>query len=439
MDKKLILSLSRIMEVILIIMGVIIPFLLVEENPLPYQLLLVILIYSILMIFRIYRIRNYLINKEDCLLNEGEKGSLWDFMFAFKSILASNRAQVFEYEKINHTLQLAIEINQLALIATDTNELYEMVLKKAIEAVEKSDKGSILLVNDKDELEFKALVGFDHSFFDFTIPIEEAFLFKLTNGAMDKSVIVENVVDFNQKHMSEDEFNRFYENYPKDYFSTITAPIRNGESFLGVINLDSNDLTGFTEDDLHIMDLFASQLDVIIENRNLIINNKYLSRYDKLTNALNRSYFDEVIDKRLEKEDFFSFVVMDIDNLKKVNDQYGHQQGDSYLKCFSSAVHQNIRVTDVFARIGGDEFVLILYYMLGDEVEAVIQRINSQLEIESHLRKLPMKASFSYGITEYPNEANSYETLYGSSDARMYDMKRKYKSTEKEEHSNEYN
>jgi diguanylate cyclase (GGDEF)-like protein len=273
-------------------------------------------------------------------------------------------------------------------------------------------------------LEFVALKGFDDAFYDLKIPLKKAFLYELTNGEMRHSVIVPSVVEFNRTHMSEEEFDRFYEKYPMAYQTTITAPIRVDGKFLGVINLDSSSYDGFSDDDIAVMDLFASQLETSIRNHNLMMKNIYLSRYDKLTGAMNRSYFEELILKRIRSNESFSFVVIDMNDLKSINDQYGHIEGDRCLSLFSRAVNESIRDTDVFARIGGDEFILVLDDFKSYETTKVLVRILQHLSV---YEELPYNITFSYGVTDFPAEAATYEQLSVTADQKMYKMKERSK------------
>jgi len=125
----------------------------------------------------------------------------------------------------------------------------------------------------------------------------------------------------------------------------------------------------------------------------------------------------------------FSFVVIDLNDLKGVNDEYGHQEGDRLLRTFADAVKDNIRGTDYFARIGGDEFALILNELNRIDSSKVFLRIMQDLE--SNHTSLPYKITFSYGITLYPDEATNSDALYVSSDEKMYVMKRRYKEVMK--------
>lgn len=328
------------------------------------------------------------------------------------------------YVKTNQSLRLAIEINNLFLKTNDQQTVYNFILEKALEAVNKSNKGSILLLNQSDELEVISLMGFDDGFKNLKIKKENDFLYVLTEGKMDRSVIVDDVVRYNEKTMTKDQYTEFYDKYPKIFQTTLSAPIRVDDVFIGVINMDTHVKGAFTNEDLFIMDLFASQLEVAIRNRNLLDEILYLSRYDHLTGVYNRKYFDEVLETLINKESLFVYTIIDINNLKKVNDLFGHIEGDRLLKIFCEIVGENIRTSDYFARLGGDEFAIILSALTKVEASKIFLRIMNQLEAYVQKNKLQYFINFSYGITSYPSEAKTSDELYLISDEKMYKMKR---------------
>lgn len=333
--------------------------------------------------------------------------------------------------RANKTLRLVMDINNLFLKNYDDKRIYDFILEKAIEAVDSVTKGSIMLLNEEDDLEFMSILGFSEDFRKITIPKEKSFLYVLTNGKMDKSVIVNNVMDFNREYMIPDDFEEFYKKFPQEYQKVISVPIWLEEKFIGIINIDSSDPEAFDEEDLAIMDLFASQVELAIRNKELIDEILYLSRFDKLTETVNRSQFEAILIERVKSDNSFAFVLMDIDDLKKVNDQYGHREGDRLLKIFSETVRKNIRNTDSFGRIGGDEFTLLLPGMNTIEINRVFYRLMDQFKSIEEKESLPYEINFSYGITMYPDETINPEELYLKSDEKMYTMKRKAKEARK--------
>jgi diguanylate cyclase (GGDEF)-like protein len=122
-----------------------------------------------------------------------------------------------------------------------------------------------------------------------------------------------------------------------------------------------------------------------------------------------------------------SVIIVDVDNLKIINDQYGHAAGDEYLKYFSLRLNKSIRGSDVAVRIGGDEFLLILPECKPDEIRYVLGRLTGlAIAIEGH--QIPV--SFSAGWAHYTAGETSDE-LIKRADAALYINKRagKEKST----------
>jgi diguanylate cyclase (GGDEF)-like protein len=341
----------------------------------------------------------------------------------FKESKHSNVIQ----KKMNYALELSIEINNLFLKTNDQQSVYDFILLKALDAIGKTDKGSIMLLNKDDELRPISLIGFDHEFKELRIKKENDFLYKSTSGRVDRSVIIEDVVEFNRNAMTVNEFEEFYSQYPKKFQTVLSTPIKVDNDFIGVINIDAHKKDVFDEEDIFIMDLFASQLEVAIRNRNLLDEILFLSRYDSLTGLYNRKYFDDSLANLIKKESEFVYVLIDINDLKKVNDGYGHSEGDRLLKVFAEVVGQTIRQSDYFARLGGDEFAIILSELSKMEASKIFLRMMKELQTYTKSEEMPYQILFSYGMTVFPLEAQSAEELYLLSDQKMYNMKRNHK------------
>lgn len=134
---------------------------------------------------------------------------------------------------------------------------------------------------------------------------------------------------------------------------------------------------------------------------------KELSNTDPLTQLFNRRYMMSVMDKEIQrtsrKGSPISFVIMDIDHFKKVNDQYGHQQGDTVLVNVANLIRKHLRSYDVAARYGGEEFVAILPETPLDEAMAVADRIRAAVQQHTFANKLQaLKVTISMGVATYP-------------------------------------
>lgn len=147
---------------------------------------------------------------------------------------------------------------------------------------------------------------------------------------------------------------------------------------------------------------------------------------DTLTGISNRHFFDEFMGKLLADKKFFTLAYLDLDNLKYVNDHFGHQAGNRYILNFVSAVKKEIREDDLFARIGGDEFCLVFRGCHKEVAEQKLKEILNRFRADGNENYRP---SFSFGLVEadLEREPLSLEEILERADARMYEFKRAYK------------
>lgn len=144
---------------------------------------------------------------------------------------------------------------------------------------------------------------------------------------------------------------------------------------------------------------------------------------DRLTRIGNRHFFFQQAAALLDCTDNLMFCYCDLDHLKYVNDNFGHAEGDWYLRFFVSTVTNNIRKEDIFARIGGDEFCIILRKCPPARAEEKMRKIQASF-INDKVKPYPK--SFSYGIIELePDHPDiTVEQILQKADAVMYEQKR---------------
>lgn len=356
------------------------------------------------------------------------KQSLQQMMNQLRSVVNDVHVSSARYKRMNCALNLVIEINNLFLKSNNQQSIYDFILSRAIKAIGKTSKGSILILDDDGNMHCISLCGFSESFKSLVVKKENDFLYRLTNGHCDHSVIIKDVVKFNKEVMDKETFEKFYETYPKRFQTVLSTPIRVDDHFIGVINIDGHEKNLFNDEDIFIMDLFASQLEVAIRNRKLLDEILYLSRYDDLTGVYNRKFFDDNVQCMIQNEKPFTYIIIDINDLKEVNDVYGHSEGDRLLKIFTDIVQKNIRESDVLSRLGGDEFALVLSHTSKMAASKIFKRVMCQLNTYKEQNNIPYDIDFSFGISSFPDEATNMEELYLLSDKKMYSMKREIKS-----------
>ncbi len=170
-----------------------------------------------------------------------------------------------------------------------------------------------------------------------------------------------------------------------------------------------------------------------LETRSL----KNKAYHDRLTGIYNRIYFEEYMDKILREERNAILGYLDLDCLKTVNDQFGHGEGDGYILRFISTVQKYFRTTDIFARIGGDEFCLILDNISED---VAIEKLTAAMEEFQGYKDKEYTHGFSFGVTEIMGnqETRSLAEIIREVDSAMYECKRRNKELYKRQQEGVY-
>lgn len=152
------------------------------------------------------------------------------------------------------------------------------------------------------------------------------------------------------------------------------------------------------------------------------------ANYDIMTGIYNRGFgikmLDELIQSTKKNDIILTLCYFDIDDLKSINDGYGHAEGDRIIKLLTSTVRESIRKRDVFVRVGGDEFVLGLYGCTLNDASRVMDTINRKINDINESGQLPYKVSFSVGFEEVnPSENYEIDEIVRRADENMYKQK----------------
>lgn len=221
----------------------------------------------------------------------------------------------------------------------------------------------------------------------------------------------------------------FYVMGKKSVKSEAAIPLQIKGAVIGVLDIESDELNAFSDRDLRMFSIFASQAAVAIENARLFDETKELSLTDGLTKIANRRHFDLMLDREIRKAKGYSrplsLAMVDLDNFKKFNDKYGHLNGDKMLIHIAHTLKRNIRDSDFVARYGGEEFV-ILFPELGDVASLkVLERIRNAVEKKPLMIKGvgKKKMTVSIGIATYPYNSEDARELVRNADKALYRAK----------------
>jgi len=157
---------------------------------------------------------------------------------------------------------------------------------------------------------------------------------------------------------------------------------------------------------------------------------EWLASTDGLTGIMNKRIFDEVSKHYFETvhrdQQELSLLMLDLDNFKVINDTYGHQIGDLILIQFAESIKPLLRKSDVFARIGGEEFAVLLFkteisgaHILADKIHQEVKKISVEC------RENDISVTTSIGISHYEKTDVSFEEIVSRADSALYQAKKK--------------
>ena len=154
---------------------------------------------------------------------------------------------------------------------------------------------------------------------------------------------------------------------------------------------------------------------------------KELATKDSLTGLLNRFAFQEELERVVSNSKRtnakFALLFLDLDHFKEVNDTYGHDIGDKLLQEVTNRILPNIRIEDVFARVGGDEFVLILTNIKNDTIKQLVEKAITLFREPWIIENIKLNVTASIGVAIFPDHADSEIKLMKKADIAMYKSK----------------
>ena len=158
-----------------------------------------------------------------------------------------------------------------------------------------------------------------------------------------------------------------------------------------------------------------------------------LSSVDSLTGLFNRAYFFAALDREIERSARsrrgFCLLMLDLDGLKPINDQFGHFEGDRVLRGVGEVIRNRVRRIDTAARYGGDEFVVLLPETEPAGAYVLAEKIRSgATELSIDTETIRIRTSLSIGVVTFPDDGRTADELMIAADLAMYASKRRGKN-----------
>lgn len=335
---------------------------------------------------------------------------------------------------LTHEVQLTkvkdivIRLNNMLSKYYSLDDYFDDILRSLVEVIPYVELGSVLLADENNCMTMRANVGYDINMSKkFKLQFEESFFCRCCGGNITRPIIINNLASYSMEKVT-----CILDNiYGIEVASSLSSPIIIDGKFCGLLNLDSSRDNIFNNEDLEIMQFLTEQISLVLTSHQLLNQTIYLSRFDQLTGLYNRWYLNElestIIPHSLRHKEHFYYVMMDVNNLKMVNDIYGHISGDDYLKEFSLLLKKYSRETDILIRIGGDEFVGIYFEIDKDILISKMKIINQDLKTIMEELGIFSKCSFAYGFVGFPEESQIFDEFIKIADQRMYAKKKEMK------------
>jgi diguanylate cyclase (GGDEF)-like protein len=208
------------------------------------------------------------------------------------------------------------------------------------------------------------------------------------------------------------------------------GPLIAGGIIIGAVRLEGpRDF--WTPERESLLESYLSGAASVLSNLHLLETMHEQANIDPLTGLYNRRFFEDYARKLIamarRKDTPLGFIMMDLDHFKNFNDLYGHEVGDRVLRQFAKTVTQSMREANLTARIGGEEFVVLLPDTGAKACQVVAERIRkavSQMTVPSGADQPLPRITVSLGVASYPSHGTSLEEVLQASDRALYDSKR---------------
>jgi diguanylate cyclase (GGDEF)-like protein len=211
-----------------------------------------------------------------------------------------------------------------------------------------------------------------------------------------------------------------------DSASRMCIPLVSFGQALGVLVLDSALPGSFGVSDIQSLESVADICATAIQNAHYVERVKQLAYLDGLTGIFNRRYFELRIQEELERSRRFNsgmaVIMVDIDQFKRLNDEFGHLLGDEVLRQVSSIFSQQLRKIDVVCRYGGEEFAILLSQTSQQHALGVAEKLRRMVDAWQ-FPGVPRPVTISAGVATSPDHGTTREELVKAADAGLYAAK----------------
>jgi two-component system cell cycle response regulator len=208
--------------------------------------------------------------------------------------------------------------------------------------------------------------------------------------------------------------------------SRMRIPLVSFGQTLGVLALDSSHPDAFHDGDLQSLESVADICATAIQNAHYVERVKQLAYLDGLTGIFNRRFFELRILEEIERARRYgsgmAVIMTDIDQFKRLNDEFGHVLGDEVLRQVSSLFHQQVRKIDVVCRYGGEEFAILLTQTGPEQAFNIAEKLR-RMVATWQFPGVPRTVTVSAGAAAFPEHGTTRDELVKAADSALYAAK----------------
>jgi diguanylate cyclase (GGDEF)-like protein len=356
----------------------------------------------------------------------------------------SYRMQSLALERSNKEIQFINEIGREITASLELEEIIHCTYRKLKELLDITVFGIALYSVEDRELDFKYFINNDERVEPFRIGMN-------TEGSIAVWCIKNRQPAFlNKKEDSKKYVSKWEKRGSAKSESAIFFPILHREKLIGCMSIQSTRTNAYSENHLDIIGAISSFIGIALDNSNahhelnklneIITTEKqgletayrkiaHMANHDPLTDLPNRHLLNELLERGLKianrEKNRLAVLYMDLDKFKPINDTLGHSTGDLVLRIIGERLSSTLRTSDTVARVGGDEFVAILYNSETFEgIQSAAEKIIMAVGKDLLLKEKTFNLGISIGIAIYPDDGDKIEELIVKADNAMYKAKK---------------
>jgi diguanylate cyclase (GGDEF)-like protein len=335
-------------------------------------------------------------------------------LFCTQASMALQNARLYSLER-----QRAAQLEAINAIAKQTTAVLDLkeLLAKVCSLIQHAFPIShvSVLLKEEDEMVLRAHHG------DLTPRIPEGGRLPARAGLWGRALATGKTVIENDVRIAPDYTGFFVETAAR-----MCIPLVSFGNTLGVLVLDSAQMGAFNANHEQSLESVADICSNAIQNAHYVDRVRQLAYLDGLTGIFNRRFFELRITEEIERARRFNIgmavIMVDIDQFKRLNDEFGHLLGDEVLRQVSSIFHQQLRKIDVVCRFGGEEFAILLSQTDPQHALSVAEKLRRMVETWQ-FPGVPRPVTISAGTASFPDHGTTRDELVKAADAGLYAAK----------------